>query len=138
MHRGGNIYQAEDIRENFEKQMGRIREREQLCDIQIADYIKENYQKHQLFYDTGHPTNLVICEKGRRILHLLNFPLDEVCPVKSNLDRGEVFIYGCVRRALGITYEQTFIRRNNKQTLRHRAIDLKEYVQDYIAWVFGQ
>ncbi len=36
------------------------------------------------------------------------------------------------KKALGITYEQTFIRRYAKTTLAHRAVDLKEYVEDYI------
>lgn len=134
--RNMEMYAAEDIRRNFTEQMQKIKKREKLCDIQISDYLEKNYKNYLLFYDPFHPTEFVIREKGRRILEFLKIPIDETLPITWRLDYQEIFIYGCVKKALGMNFEQTHIRRRDtRSTLSNRAVDLEEYVYDYIAWV---
>lgn len=51
------------------------------------------------------------------------------------MGQGEVFIYGCVKKALKLNYEQRYIRLcQNECTLHGHALNLCEYIQEYIAW----
>lgn len=111
-----DVYSSEMILENFENEIHKLQERERECDIKISDYILDNYQKQQTFYDHNHPAKDVIMEKGRRILKVLGIEIDESVTTmdrKSIVDGGELFLYGCVRRALGIQYKQLYIKKNN-------------------------
>jgi hypothetical protein len=132
------IYKKEDIIENFNDEMKKLKEREKHCDIKISDYIEENYQHKQMFYEPIHPTNDVVEEKARRVLSILNIKLNERPHTnRGGLDIGELFIYGCVRRALGIEFEQEYIHKySGALTLYNKAINLKEYIEQYIAWGF--
>ncbi len=132
-----DVYSAETILENFDNQIRKLQKREENCDIKISDYILENYMKCQMLYDPHHPTREVILEKGRRILNLLKIEINEAHMTISRqamIDGKELFLYGCVRRALKIQYKQQYIRNNKNNSLYNRAMDLKEYVEAYIAW----
>lgn len=125
------------ITQNFQKQLEILRQREKECDITISDYIEKNYREKQLFYDPYHPTNEIIYEKGKKILKILNMEVDEMAVVEDALDEWEMFIYGSVRRALGLEYKQKYIRcHKNRGTLYNSAIDLQEYIDGYLAWYF--
>lgn len=138
----GEPFSQEQIQENFLTEMQKLKEREKVCDIRISDYIEENYRTKLLFYEPYHPVNEVIFEKGRRILALLKMTVFEECPIKDSLDGSEVFIYGCVRRALHLEFEQKYIRKSNLRgsyrfTLRDIPLTMKEYIEEYIAWNLG-
>lgn len=128
-----DVYDAEMIQKNFRKQIEKLYMRERKCDIVISDYILENYQTKQLFYEPYHPTNDLICEKGRRIIKLLKLEIDESVPVRNAIDDREMFIYGCVRKALGITFEQKIVRKSHCfWTLKNNPMDLKEYIEYHL------
>lgn len=129
------IYPAEEIQKNFKEELQRIKERESYCDIRIANFIERNFQREKLFWDKNHPSKTVICEKGRRILQLLRVPVDETIPVRNELDCVELYIYGCVKRALGLKFEEQYMRRQNPSSLTNHPIDLYEYVEQSIRWV---
>lgn len=132
----GEVYSAEEIRYVYNSALQKLKEREKRCDIAISDYIEENYRELQLFYDINHPTETLIAEKGRRILKLLNLPLGEEIPLPRMLNARERFVYGCVRRELGIRYSQDFIRLGwNRSSLSNKAVDLKTFVEDYLLWI---
>lgn len=57
--KGGLALDEKVVVANFEEYMGKIKEREKAWDIKIYDFILENYQKTKLFYDEGHPTNVI-------------------------------------------------------------------------------
>ncbi len=80
----------------------------------------------------------VICEKGRRILEILGMSLCDVSIVERMVDYYEIFVYACVRKALGMRFEQKLIRVTGSGSLSYRPLDLREYIEDYIAWVFGE
>lgn len=132
----GEVYEDKFILKNLEKEINKLMEREKKCDIEISDYILQNYKTKQLFYEPKHPANVLIIEKGRRILNLLKIEIDESIPVKNVLDGGELFIYGCVKRALGITFKQKYVKKVNylRYTLKGRPMDLEEYIENYIKW----
>lgn len=131
----GEPYSKEDILDSFYTELDRIRERERECDITISDFIESNYRDFQLFYDPNHPTEKVIAEKGRRILKLLNMECYDMNPLPQMLHLREVFVYGCVKRCLGLKYEKEFIRYGCRESvLSNKAIDLPTFVNDYITW----
>ena len=142
MMENGDVFSKEHILENFSKELTKLKERERFCDISISDYIENNYRTKQLFYEPFHPTNEVIFEKGRRILGFLQIPIYENCIVSDSLDGSEVFIYGCVRKALHLEFEQKYIRKSNirwnyRFTLNNTPLTLEEYIEEYIAWNMG-
>lgn len=133
------VYCREEIVHNFRNQLARLKQREQECDIKICDFIEENYKTKQLFYDPNHPSNELIYEKGKRILKLLHLDIQNDIVINDALDDGELFIYGCVKDALGIVYEQKYIKHHRYScTLHNHAISLSDYIDEYLAWYFGQ
>ncbi len=133
----GAVWEAEEIRRNFSEQLLQLKEREKKCDIVISDYIEKFYQQIQLFYEPYHPTEAVIAEKGRRILELLQLPQDEEIPMSKSMGAMEMPIYGCVKEALGLRFEQKVLRRACAATLKNQPESLEEYIQNYLVWVWG-
>lgn len=133
-----STYQKEAVVDNFRKEMNKLKKRELNCNIKISDFIENNYQDKQLFYEPGHPTNILLCEYGRRILKYLKIELDETLPIAEGMDSEEVFIYESVKEALNLKFEQKYIKRNSiNYTLQNRSMDLREYVVNYIMWNYG-
>lgn len=131
------IWDEEEIRQNFSHQMMKFKEREKKCDIIISDYIERFYQQMQLFYEPFHPTETVIAEKGRKILELLRIPQDEEIPLRRFMGAMEMPVYGCVKKALGLQFEQKILRRGCSTTLNSQPESLEEYIEDYLVWVWG-
>ena len=130
-----NVFKNNEIRDNFNKRIDKLKEREKKCNIKISDFILDNYREKLLFYDPWHPTNYIIEEKCRRILDLLGIKEDNF-ESESHLDCREIFIYGCVRKELGLVFEQTVIRKNTcSGTLYNRGITLNEYIKQYKIWI---
>lgn len=135
--KNGEVYTAEKIILNFNNQMEKLRRREAKCDIQISDYIENNYKSKKLFYEPGHPSGDVLYEMGRRICKLLHIELEEDFLPLCRMDTLELFIYGCVCRALNIKFKQDYVRRNDHSaTIYNRPINLEEYVQQSIIWLY--
>lgn len=130
-----DVFPYIDIRKKFDTEMKKLKKREEKCDISISDFIEENYKEIQLFYEPTHPTNIVFWEKANRILKLLGFDAisekDAQLGFLDGCDQSEAFIYPCVREALGLQYEQRYIRKNRKGGFRNSALTLKEYIEDY-------
>ena len=54
----------------------------------------------------------------------------------NGLGADEIPIYGCVKKALGLKFEQRIYKRNIGYALTNRPEDLEEYIANYIAWVW--
>ena len=133
-----DFYCVDAIREQFSCQIDKLIKRENTCDIKISDFILKNYQKQRTFYDPNHPAHEVIYEKGRRILNLLGMAIDESVPCIGKNDGGEMPIYGCVRRALGLKFRQKYLRQCNPAcSIYDTAITIEEYVNNYILWHYA-
>ncbi len=134
----GAPYSKEEIFQIFNSGMERIKEREKHCDIKISDYIENNYRNKQLFYDPNHPTEDLMAEVGRRVLRLLHIECYEINSLPKMINARENFIYGCVKKALGIVYDIKFIRFGCiNSSLSNKAIDLETFVSDYVTWFTG-
>ncbi len=130
-----DCYSGQDIIDKFHAELEKLKKREQECDIQISDFIEANFQAVQLFYAPNHPTEVLLCELGRRILFFLGFGTEAHMTVEPTIDYDEVFIYGCVKRALGLRFEQKYIRKGSEYlTVRNKPLKLEEYIEDFIAW----
>lgn len=135
--KNGEVYTAESIIRNFKNQMEKLKKREAVCDIQISDYIEEHYREKKLFYEPGHPSGEVLYEMGRRICRLLNIKPEEGFLPSCRMDTIELFIYGCVCKALKLEFEQDYVRRNDHSaTIYNRPIDLEEYVRQSVIWLY--
>ncbi len=133
--RESDIWSKDTIRDLFSSTLEKLKEREERCDLSISDYIENNIDRQQLFYDEGHPHENIIAEKTRRILQILGIPEHDMSDMVSN-DSTELFVYGCVRRAFNMQWEQKYIRRRNSQyTFQGHGISLEEYVDEYKRWV---
>lgn len=99
-----DVYEESEIIDAFRKEIKKLKEREKNCNVEISDYILNNYQERQLFYDPRHPVEELICEKARRILRMLEIEIIEYNGPDRSIDYEETYIYGCVKRALG-TYK---------------------------------
>lgn len=132
-----NVWNVEEIRRNFADQLQKLKKREKQCNIVISDYIEKSYQQKQLFYEPFHPTEDVIAEKGRRVLKQLGISQDEEMPMSRSMGAMEMPVYGCVKEALGLQYEQKILRRACSATLNNRPESLEEYIENYLIWVWG-
>ena len=122
------------IIENFNNYWEKIRERERKWDIKVYNFLRNTYQKQQIFIDFGHPTNLVIKYITENILLYLKLKNDiEDIKIELVLDEYEDPIYPCVTKTLGLKYQKEFLRENSNKKLRDE-MDLEEYIREYCYW----
>ena len=124
------------IQQCFREGIEKIKKREQQCDIKISDFILENYKNKQLFYDPQHPTEVVICEIGKRVLRCLGINDIPEVYVEPTLNDTELFIYECVRQALGLNYIQKYIRvgKLHATLTSSGGVTREEYIDDVVRW----
>ena len=128
----GSPFTEEEILDNFHMYMNKIRERQNNWDISIYEFILQNYQTHQLFYNQGHPTNIVMAEIARQVLKKLG-----ICgepDTERTMDNHEEIIYPCVAKTLSLTWKQTELRKSRFAKKINPKMDIREYVKEYIWW----
>lgn len=130
------IFDEKYILENFNMYLDKIRKRDKDWDIKIYDFIVQNYQKAKLFYDGGHPTNVVIKKICVDILYNLGIE-DKGISTKQKLDRNEMPIYPMVRKVLGLKWEAQFIRCGRAGRKASDSMDFDEYIREYLWWCYG-
>lgn len=55
--------------------------------------------------------------------------------LEDALDDGEMSIYGCARKALGLNFRQNYIKKYRKnKTLHNHVLNIEEYIREYLAW----
>lgn len=63
--------------------------------------------------------------------------------VQPDIDLGwrEQFVWPCVRKALGLQWEDQYVRNNGKYPyikLADGQLDIDEYIRQYVFWQYGQ
>lgn len=129
-----SLLSHDSIINNFKDYLERIRIREENCDVKISQFILKNYQQKQIFYDIGHPTNLIMEEMWRQICNLIGINTELVNPVYAKMDSYEDPILLCVQDALKLQYGDSEIRTSGDAYRLSNHMDLKEYVKEYIWW----
>lgn len=134
-----DIYEEKWVRDNFKRIIEKWEQRETLCDIKVLHYIQSEYQKTQLFWEPAHPCNVVFKKLSGEILRLLKISESELGEIDFSFGVAEMPIYKCVRRALGLQYENESIRNTppvEMAKLTEEEMDLEEYVREYCYWCF--
>lgn len=127
------ILNKDFILNNFQYYMQKIKKREEAWDIKIYDFIVENYQKEKLFYDEGHPTNVVMKKISMDILNELG--IDEECIFTNiQMDVHENPVYPVVRDTLGFKWEEREIRKSTGGKKMCSQMDFEEYIKEYLQW----
>lgn len=130
-----DILPAKDILDNFDIYIEKIKKREMSWDIRIGNFILENYKKQKLFYDMGHPTNVILKRISIEILkHLKIF--NEDIETDTKLDYHEVPIYPWIRKVLNMEWDEKYIRIDDKAIKCTDTMDIAEYVKEYIWWCY--
>ncbi len=123
------------ITENFKKYMDTLIERERVCSVKISSYIMNHYKRKRIFWDPGHPTNEVIGEILRQIGAILRVDLGEVS-IPNEMDTYQMPVYKAVKKALGILWDESVMRKETGHMLSCVEFNLKEYINQYIWWCY--
>lgn len=113
------FFNNEEIVASFNQFVDKVRVREEEWDIKVSHFILDNYKQHQLFYDPNHPTNYFLSFVSRELLKMLieNEKVDWNIPnIKETLENIEYPVCQSVINALGLSWKETIIRRNNPIT----------------------
>ena len=131
-----DIIPKEYIESNFKEYLDKIRQREQSWDIKILDFILENYKTDKLFYDKGHPTNLILKKICEGILEILQ--IEDIISCIQCLDYHEVPIYSWVRKILGMEWTEQNIRVSDSAIKATDRMDIQEYIREYVWWCYPE
>lgn len=130
-----NIISGKYITENFNRYIEKIREREKVWNVKILDFILAHYRTEKLFYDKGHPTNIILEKVSGDVLQLLGIQ-DEVS-AGNKLDYHEIPIYRWVRKVLGMEWTEKQLRVSDEAIKCTEFMDVSEYVREYIWWCYS-
>lgn len=132
----GEVFSKEEICNNFWLYMDKIRQREKNWDIPIYDFIMRNYKREKLFYDKGHPTNIIIREIVIGILQKLGIE-DKNISSDMAMDEYEEPVYDIVREVLGLEWEDYEIRKGKDAAKLCNQMTREEYIKEYLFWCYG-
>lgn len=126
-----------EIKENSRFLSEKILEKDRDCDVKVSQYILDNLAKEQMFYDLGHPTNAVLKKIAQGVLSALGVEDTKEISCTDRLCYHEDPIYPCVMKALGLKWEQRWIRDTEISKKIKSRMDFKEYVREYLFWCYG-
>lgn len=129
-----NAMSEKEVLNNFEFYMDKIRLREEKWDIKVLDFIFANYRKQKLFYDMGHPTNILLEYITLQILKELD--ISEAISTDMQLDHHEVPVYPTVRKHLQLEWKEEKIRKSAWAKRIAPEMDIEEYVREYLFWCY--
>lgn len=121
------------ILKNFEKYMRKIKKREESWNIKIYDFIVENYRKEKLFYDEGHPTNIIMKKICKDILWELGVQVESIY-TSICMDDHENPVYPAVSHVLNLDWEEDEIRKSARAKKMCDHMNFEEYIKEYLQW----
>ena len=124
----------DEILDNFTNCIDQIRMREEKCDIRISDFILKHYRERPMFFDIGHPTDIVMKEMWRQVCDIIGVEAELEADVNGRMDEYEDPILPCVTYALRLQYDRSRIRESVWNWRLKEYMDLNEYVEEYIWW----
>lgn len=136
-----DLLDKNEIIDKCKKSINILKEKEKFVDVFIADYIEENYWKHQIFYTHNHPKNIVIYEYVKRILNTIKIEkIDDFTEEELNLEFGNLRInnfpiFPCVINALGLRKYETKMRIFD---ITPELLTIENYIKEYIYRCYGK
>lgn len=121
----GDVYK---IKNEINRKIDQLKEREKNWDIKVSDYIIDNYKKIRLFNDYAHPGNIVmrkICEQLATILEVddISYVSDDVFWIGMDM-----FAHKSINDKLGFTWKQETV----KDRYSEDRINYSEYLEEYM------
>ncbi|MEO0926654.1 MAG: WcbI family polysaccharide biosynthesis putative acetyltransferase [Cyanobacteria bacterium J06643_13] len=131
-----NFYTQEYLLAKVEESLAELARRESELDVRVSDFIRDNYQSHQLFYSQNHPTDILGMFVVNQILELLGFsPIQDPLSLSRSL-RGvqsnvQIPFYPSVIEHLHLTFagRETVYGHNGFCTNR---MTFARYISEYI------
>lgn len=123
----GGVYSKTEIVDMWEDFKLKLFEREKEWDIKISDYILSSQQDEKIFCDTNHITSRTAREIASRILDFMGYQ-KKINVELPAMDTLEAFVYQDVKDALGLEFEEKFIRKYTWGGVFEHEMDLEEYV----------
>lgn len=133
-----DIFTEKQIINNFNTCLDKIYEREKNCDIKVYELIRNNYKDTKLFYDPGHPTNIVLEYIAVEILKLLGIVENRQLHAINNLSAHELPIYPQVQKVLGLKFRDDEIRKGNRDKKLTEKMNFEEYIKQYIWYCYSR
>ena len=99
-----DFYQPQYIFDNLAETLDELRRRETELDLNISDFIAQNYQQQKLFHTINHPGAVLLNYLADRILELLELPVSKQNPDYEVLDFTAFPIYPSVAKALKLDF----------------------------------
>lgn len=130
-----DIFDGNLIRDEYQMFCYKISERQKEWDIKPYNFLEENMQDIQLFFDPNYPTTAFLEYVSNELLHRLgmNENKHELWERINQLDAYEMPTYYSVANALGLKWKKEELRKTGCK-LNDRCMDIVEYVTQYIAW----
>lgn len=124
----GGVYSDSEIKMYWKEFINKLLDREKQWDVKISDYILNYYKTQKLFSDTWHISTVMARVIAERTLLKMGIceRIEETIPC---LDDYEVFLYEDVKRALGITWNEHFIRQYTRFHPKKCHLNLIEYIK---------
>ena len=97
---------------------------------------KEGKRNEKMFYDAGHPTNVIMKKISEEILNRLGIDEDGI-HTDLTMDGCENPIYPSVKRWLKLQWDESEIRKSHSARKCCDKMDFEEYVKEYLWWTHG-
>ena len=133
MMQNENLVPSKDIQQKYEEFKQILLEKQKQWDIDITTYVIENLQSEKLFYDVGHPSEKIVFYIAKKVLDILGIDDIVFIPRYFNMDTYELPVYQCVKKALGLTFNDDYIRMGGSK-ISPIIMDKTEYIRQYIMW----
>lgn len=133
--RNAKYFTKSELEDNLNSTYIKFKQRENMWDIKILDYIMCFYREKKVFYDVVHPSNFIIRKICEDILKLLG--INSKLPlIGQGLNSFEVPLYPEVKDLLGLEWggEDEIIREKSVYKLRDCDMDMEEYIREYVYW----
>ena len=131
----GKHLKEDEIKAGFESFINKVEKREMEWDIKVRDWLIDNYQNVQLFYDANHPTGAVVRVIVSEVLRILGIEEEYVIDYyPSEMDANEIPIYGEIAEGLGLKYSNNLMRIHSRKSMYDAPLTIYDYVEQYVLW----
>lgn len=127
-----NALTEEEVIDNYKYHMDKIRSREENWDIKISEFISKYLCHKKLFYDMGHPTNVILEYITSEVLKKLG--IKEEIYTDMKLDTHEVPVYPAVKKYLKLEWQEREIRISSGAKRIADEMNTEEYIKEYLYW----
>ncbi|MEM8672270.1 MAG: WcbI family polysaccharide biosynthesis putative acetyltransferase [Cyanobacteria bacterium P01_G01_bin.67] len=131
-----DFYSREFLLLNLDETLAELALRESQLSIKVSQFIRDNYQKHYLFYTSQHPSDVIGIYVVNHILSLLELPKINSKFAANNIKRGvlddiQIPIYPSVIKHLNLNFV------NKKTVYKHTSfctnkMTFTRYISEYI------